>query len=53
MDHPKKERTLVVIKPDGVQRSLIGEIIKRYERAGLKLVATKFFAPTAELVEKH
>jgi len=53
MDHPKKERTLVVIKPDGVQRSLIGEIIKRYERAGLKLVATKFFVPTKELVKKH
>lgn len=53
MDHPKKERTLVVIKPDGVQRSLIGEIIKRYERAGLKLCATKFFAPSPELIEKH
>lgn len=53
MDHPKKERTLVVIKPDGVQRSLIGEIIKRYERVGLKLVATKFFVPTPELIEKH
>ena len=53
MDHPKKERTLVIIKPDGVQRSLIGEIIQRYERAGLKLCATKFFVPTAELIEKH
>lgn len=53
MDHPKKERTLVVIKPDGVQRSLIGEIIKRYERAGLKLCATKFFVPSPDLVEKH
>lgn len=42
MDHPKKERTFVIIKPDGVQRSLIGEIIKRYERTGLKLVAMKF-----------
>jgi len=36
----KNERTLVVIKPDGVQRSLIGEVIKRYERSGLKLVAS-------------
>ncbi|MEK7575295.1 MAG: nucleoside-diphosphate kinase [Patescibacteria group bacterium] len=42
MAHPKTERTFVIIKPDGVQRSLLGEIIKRYERTGLKLVAMKF-----------
>jgi nucleoside-diphosphate kinase len=36
--HPKLERTFVIIKPDGVQRSLVGEIIKRFERTGLKLV---------------
>lgn len=53
MNHPKKERTLVIIKPDGVQRNLIGEIIARYERVGLKLVAMKMMLPTAELVEKH
>ncbi|NBV77432.1 nucleoside-diphosphate kinase [bacterium] len=41
-NHPKKERTFVIIKPDGVQRSLIGEIIKRYERTGLKLIGMKF-----------
>lgn len=52
-DHPKKERTLVVIKPDGVQRSLIGEIIKRFERVGLKLVGLKFFVPTEEFVKSH
>jgi len=40
--HPKEERTFVIIKPDGVQRGLIGEIIKRYERTGLKLVGMKF-----------
>jgi nucleoside-diphosphate kinase len=51
--HPKYERTLVVIKPDGIQRSLIGEVIKRYERIGLKLVAIKMFVPTADLIEKH
>ena len=49
----KKERSLVVIKPDGVQRSLIGEIIKRYERVGLKLVAVKMVVPTPDFVEKH
>lgn len=51
--HPKKERTLVVIKPDGVQRTLIGEIIKRYERVGLKLVAMKMLVPTEDHIEKH
>lgn len=48
-----KERSLVLIKPDGVQRSLIGEIIRRYERIGLKLVALKFFIPTHQLIERH
>lgn len=53
MAHPSKERTLVLIKPDGIQRSLIGEIIKRYERIGLKLAAIKMVVPTKEQVEKH
>ncbi len=48
-----KERTLVIIKPDGVQRSLIGEIIKRFERIGLKLVAMKLVLPNEEQVESH
>jgi len=51
--HPKKERTLVIIKPDGLQRSLIGEIVKRYERVGLKLVGLKMVVPTAEHIEQH
>jgi nucleoside-diphosphate kinase len=51
--HPKKERTLVVIKPDGVQRTLVGEIIKRFEQIGLKPVAMKMMVPTAEHIEKH
>jgi nucleoside-diphosphate kinase len=49
----KKERTLVIIKPDGIQRSLIGELIKRYERTGLKLTALKMVVPSEEQVEKH
>lgn len=53
MAHPKTERTLVLIKPDGIQRSLIGEIIGRYERAGLKLVGLKMLVPTKEHIEKH
>ena len=53
MKHPKEERTLVIIKPDGIQRTLVGEIIKRYEQVGLKLVAIKMLVPTAEHIEKH
>ncbi len=49
----KRQRTLVLIKPDGVQRCLIGEIIGRLERAGLKLVGLKMTWPTLGLVEKH
>lgn len=51
--HFRHERTLVIIKPDGVQRSLMGEIIQRYERAGLKLVAMKLMVADKELIEKH
>jgi nucleoside-diphosphate kinase len=51
--HPKQERTLVIIKPDGIQRTLIGEIIKRYERVGFKLVAIKILIPSPEHIEKH
>ncbi|HDH07429.1 MAG TPA: nucleoside-diphosphate kinase, partial [Candidatus Moranbacteria bacterium] len=43
----------VIIKPDGVQRSLIGEIIKRYERMGLKLAALKMVVSSKEHIEKH
>jgi len=51
--HFKDERTLVVIKPDGVQRSLVGEIIKRFEQIGLKLLAVKMLVPKEEFIEKH
>lgn len=51
--HPSKERTLILIKPDGIQRALIGEIMGRYERLGLKLVGLKMVVPTAEQVEGH
>ena len=53
MPHPKQERTLVIIKPDGIQRTLVGELIRRYERTGLKLVALKMFVPDADMVERH
>jgi nucleoside-diphosphate kinase len=48
-----KERTLVIIKPDGIQRSLVGDIIRRYEHVGLKLIGTKLIVPTKEHVEEH
>lgn len=51
--HPKKERTLVILKPDAIQRSLMGEIIKRLERTGLKFVAVKMIVPTADQCWKH
>ena len=47
------ERTLVLVKPDGVQRGLIGEVISRLERRGLRLVAAKFMAVSRELAETH
>lgn len=49
----KNERTLVVIKPDGVQRSLVGEIIQRFERVGLKITAMKMVQPSETQATKH
>jgi len=50
---PQKERTFVIVKHDGVQRSLVGEIIKRIERTGLKIVALKMFVPDRARATKH
>lgn len=47
------ERTLIIAKPDAVQRGLTGEIISRFERAGLRLVGMKFIQITQELAAKH
>jgi nucleoside-diphosphate kinase len=47
------ERSFVMVKPDGVQRGLIGEVISRFERRGLKLVAAKLMTVSRELAEKH
>ena len=47
------ERTLVLVKPDGVQRGLVGEVILRLERRGLKLTAAKFISVSKELAETH
>ena len=47
------ERSLVLVKPDGVQRALIGEVISRLERRGLRLAAAKFIQVSSELAETH
>ncbi len=47
------ERSFVMVKPDGVQRGLVGEVISRFERRGLKLVAAKLMRVSRELAEQH
>lgn len=51
--YPHQERTFVILKPDTVQRSLIGEVIKRFEKTGLKCTAMKMFVPTEEKLIQH
>lgn len=53
MGDARRERTLVFLKPDGVQRGLTGEVIRRCERAGLKLVGLKMLRPSRDLLERH
>jgi len=48
-----KQRTFVMIKPDGVQRGLVGEIISRFEKKGIKIVGMKMLSVSRELAEKH
>mgnify|MGYP001563556872 CR=1 FL=1 len=48
-----RERTFVAIKPDGVQRGLVGNIIGRFEAKGLKLAALKMIWPSKELLQQH
>ena len=47
------ERTYIMVKPDGVQRRLTGEIIRRFENRGLRLVGLKMLVPPREIAEKH
>ncbi|OGG76524.1 nucleoside-diphosphate kinase [Candidatus Kaiserbacteria bacterium RIFCSPLOWO2_01_FULL_55_19] len=51
--NPKEERTYVMIKPDGVKKGLIGEVIKRFEQRDLKVVALEMFQPTREEIDTH
>ncbi|RMG26105.1 MAG: nucleoside-diphosphate kinase [Armatimonadetes bacterium] len=47
------ERTLILVKPDGVRRALVGEVIRRFEARGLRLAALKMVLAGKDLVEKH
>jgi len=49
----KIERTLILVKPDGVARSLVGEVITRVESKGYKIVGLKMLTPTREILAKH
>lgn len=51
--HPKNEKVLVIMKPDAIQRNLVGEIISRFERKGLKIVGMKMLALEDVLLEDH
>lgn len=53
MTHEKEERSLIIIKPDGLQRSLVGEIITRFERKGLKIIGMKMMHLDDKIVEEH
>jgi nucleoside-diphosphate kinase len=51
--HPKEEKTFLLVKPDGVRKGLIGEIIARLEQRDLKIVALEMIHPTREQVDTH
>lgn len=53
MKHPKEEITFLLIKPDGVRRGLIGEIIRRVEQRGLKIIALAMEQPTRKKIDEH
>jgi len=50
---PKEEKTVVIVKPDGVKRGLVGEIISRIEKRGLKLIALEMMWPTKDQIDEH
>lgn len=47
------ERTYIMVKPDGVERGIVGEIIKRFEQRGFQLTALELIHPSKELLEEH
>jgi nucleoside-diphosphate kinase len=53
MQHPKEEKTFLLIKPDGVRKGLIGDILKRFEQRDLKIVALEMFQATRKEIDNH
>lgn len=53
MQHLKEEKTFVLIKPDGVKKGLIGEVLKRFEQRDLKIVALEMFESTLQMIDDH
>ena len=53
MKHLKEEQTFILVKPDAVQKGLIGEVIKRFEQRDLKVVALEMFQPTIKQIDEH
>lgn len=53
MQHIKEEKTFILIKPDGVRKGLIGEVLKRFEQRDLKIVALEMFQPTLQMIDDH
>lgn len=53
MIHENEERSLIIIKPDAIQRSIVGEIVTRFERKGLKIIGMKMMHLKDALVEEH
>ena len=53
MQHIKEEKTFILIKPDGVKKGLVGEVIRRFEQRDLKIVALEMFMPTLQMIDDH
>ncbi len=52
MAHPKEEKTCIIVKPDGVKRGLIGEVLRRIEQRGLKIIGLKMVTPNRKFIEE-
>jgi len=53
MTHPKEEKTLIILKPDAIQRGLVGDVVTRFERKGLKIIGMKMAQLEDVLLEAH
>ena len=53
MPHPKEEKTLIILKPDAIQRGLVGDVVTRFERKGLKIIGMKMVQLEDVLLEAH